>query len=132
MKKLLLGTLLLLPTLALARIGETLDQCQLRYGVMLRVNVGDGKFHPEYPQYCYQMGDIEIRVRLYNGVSAEEVFFAADNTKKLTGLQKQQIRGANEDSGKTVIWTEIDKYGIFAVTTEEFYKILHSDKTGGF
>ena len=72
-----------------ARIGETLEECQARYGTM----IGTDMTRSDYPAYVFRKEDVEIRVRLYNGKSAQEIFFGIG--KELTFVQIQQIRAAN-------------------------------------
>ncbi len=126
-----------IPHLSSARIGETLDECQLRYGVMVRVEIGDGKFQPEYPQYCYKLGDVNIRVRLYNGRSSQEVFYVDD--KLLTRQQQDEIRDSNStrETGVEVTWDHryLDrdyKTDMVSVATLEFDKVFRKQSGSGF
>jgi hypothetical protein len=128
----LLCAALLIPHLCSARIGETLDECQLRYGVMLRV---ESKFRPDYPQYVFKKGDIEIRVRLYNGLSAQEIFGAAN--RELTFNERREIERANEEV-KGIETVSAHKYfselhnDILAITTKEFHKVFGEAGQTGF
>ena len=127
------GILLALAPPVSARIGETLDQCQLRYGVMLRVEAGKRQ---DYPQYVFRNGNVEIRVRLYNGFSAQETFRPLQGN--LTAGQIEEIETANshEATGKVVIQDlrknhdRTSEYLI--VTTAEFDKIFGHDRGSGF
>lgn len=74
---------------AFARLGETLDECQARYGVM----IGTDMSRSDYPAYVFRKDGIEIRVRLYNGKSAQEIFFGI--TSELSAEKIQQIDRAN-------------------------------------
>src|SRR5438270_4135276 len=107
MKKYLLPVLLAAPMMisfpCQARIGETLEECQARYGILLRLEVGDQSFHPEYPQYCFKLGEVNIRVRLYNGKSAQELFYC--DGRVLTKQQREEIRDSNAGNlGTEVTW----------------------------
>jgi hypothetical protein len=122
-----------LSTTVSARIGETLDQCQLRYGVMVRVETGKRQ---DYPQYCFQKGNVEIRVRLYNGFSAQEAFRSLQG--KLTAGQIEEIEASNSQAatGKEVI-QEVRKdhdthSNHVVVTTTEFHKVFGQDRGSGF
>jgi hypothetical protein len=118
---------------ASARIGETLDQCQVRYGVMVRVESG---VRQDYPQYCFQKGDVEIRVRLYNGASAQETFLALHG--KLTAAQIDEITQSNSESvtGKPVTMVRKIPPGLrskaLIITTAEFHKVFYKDAGTGF
>ncbi len=116
-----------------ARIGETLDQCQLRYGVMTHVVVGERQ---DFPQYCFQKGEVEIRVRLYNGFSAQEMFLPVHG--RLTAGQIEEIETGNnrEATGKEVI-QEVHKNhqthsNSVVITTTEFHKVFGEDRGSGF
>ena len=113
---------------ALARIGETLDQCQQRYGVMVRV---ESEFRPDYPQYVYQKGNVEIRVRLYNGLSAQEIFCALSG--KLEDAQRQEIILSNEKP-HIPIKTDFDysRPITLIITTVEFDKVWRGAASTGF
>jgi hypothetical protein len=118
-------------TSALARIGETLDECQLRYGVMVRV---ESKFRPDYPQYVYRKGDIEIRVRLYNAKSAQEIFSASN--RELTYNERDEILRANRDSKTEIVWDHKffpDLHSdVLIITTKEFHRIFKESGESGF
>jgi hypothetical protein len=127
------GILLALASPVSARIGETLDQCQLRYGVMVRVETGKRQ---DYPQYCFQKGTVEIRVRLYNGFSAQETFVPLQG--KLSAGQIEEILKSNskETTGKEVI-QEVRKdrethSNHVVVTTAEFQKVFQENRGTGF
>jgi len=127
------GILLALASPASARIGETLDQCQLRYGVMTHVEAGKRQ---DYPQYCFQKGTVEIRVRLYNGFSAQETFVPLQG--KLSAGQIEEILTSNskETTGKEVI-QEVRKdrephSNHVVVTTAEFQKVFQENRGTGF
>lgn len=81
--------LLLFASTGFARIGETLDECQSRYGVMISTDMT----RPDYPAYVFRKDGIEVRVRLLNGKSAQEIFFGIGTEMK--HLQIQQIETAN-------------------------------------
>lgn len=127
MKKILPVLFLLLSIFhAHARIGETLDQCQLRYGVMVRC---ESKYRPDYPQYVFQKDGVEIRVRLYNGLSAQEIFSNVDESK-LSSEQERIIREAN-NAGSENIRAQIDyRIGVLVLTTVEFEKVFHNERSG--
>lgn len=129
----LAGILLAFVSTATARIGETLDQCQLRYGVMTHVVAGK---HQDYPQYCFQKGDVEIRVRLYNSLSAQETFLPLRG--HLSAGQVEEIEASNNQkyAGKEVI-QELRKNRqthteYFVVTTAEFHKVFAEPRGSGF
>jgi hypothetical protein len=81
--------IILLTGSAFARLGETLNECQTRYGVM----IGTDMSRPDYPAYVFRKDGVEIRVRLYDGKSAQEIFFGI--TAELSFEQMRQIDGAN-------------------------------------
>lgn len=115
---------------ASARIGETFEECQARYGLLQKV---ESKFRPEYPQMCFKMGDVEIRVRFYKGVSAQENFTI--DGRMLTTFQMDEIRRTN-NSGPDVVWThhffsELNS-DVLTVTTREFAKVFEKDAGTGF
>jgi hypothetical protein len=127
------GILLALASPASARIGETLDQCQLRYGVMVRVETGKRQ---DYPQYCFRKGTVEIRVRLYNGFSAQETFVPLQG--KLSAGQIDEILESNSKAAtsKEVI-QEVRKdrerhSNHVVVTTAEFQKVFQENRGTGF
>jgi hypothetical protein len=140
MKKYFLPVLLAAPLMIAlpceARIGETLEECQTRYGILLRVNV-DQSFHPEFPQYCFKLGDVNIRVRLYNGKSAQELFYCEGKL-----LTQQHVDEILESNRRTVGAPELTwgsqympgsyREDILVVTTKEFAKILHKEDGSGF
>jgi len=88
--------LFLVASSAFGRIGETLYECQTRYGTM----IGTDMTHPNYPAYVFQKDGIEIRVRLYNGKSAQEIFFGIGS--ELTTDQLRQFQAVNLTSDATV------------------------------
>ena len=65
--------ILLLAPNSWARLGETFEQIQSRYGVLMKV---DNVTRADYPQYFFQKDGIDIRVRFVNGKSAQEIFSA--------------------------------------------------------
>jgi hypothetical protein len=127
------GILLAFSSPMSARIGETLDQCQLRYGVMVRVEAGKRQ---DYPQYCFQKGDVEIRVRLYDGFSAQETFVPLHG--KLSAGQIEEIEASNsrEATGKEVtqeLRKDHDTHSNHVVvTTAEFQKVFQENRGTGF
>ncbi|MEN3369964.1 MAG: hypothetical protein V7609_2107 [Verrucomicrobiota bacterium] len=136
MKKLLLLPLLVVMMVsspAAARIGETFEECQQRYGILMRV---DSQFHPDYPQYCFKLGEIEILVRFYNGRSAEEIFTRSDADGDLTAAQTDEIVRSNRESSKEEIRWDLKKASRYSdmlvITTLEFYKIFRKDQGTGF
>jgi hypothetical protein len=127
------GILMTLSTTVSARVGETLDQCQLRYGVMVRFEPGKRQ---DYPQYVFQKGNVEIRVRLYNGFSAQETFRPLKG--KLSAGQIEEIETSNsrDATGKDVI-QEVRKNrethsNSVVITTAEFHKVFGQDRGSGF
>ena len=118
------------PRLCSARIGETLRQCEIRYGVMLKVI---SHSWPDYPEYCFKLGDCEIRVRLYKGVSAQEAFHIPG--RMLTNHQVQDILHKNGAGTEKVTWDRItlpDHSDVLIVGTREFEKIFRKDIGTGF
>ena len=97
MKMFLTLGLVVLASTAFARIGETLDECQTRYGVM----IGTDMTRSDYPAYVFRKDGIEIRVRLYDGKSAQEIFFGIGTEMKREQLVDIQsdTRGAYMHSG---------------------------------
>jgi hypothetical protein len=80
-------------TTASARIGETFGECQARYGVMIGTDVTN----PVYAACVFRKDGIEIRVRFYNGTSAQELFFGIES--ELTQPQMREIEAASLASG---------------------------------
>jgi len=118
------------PGLCSARIGETLGQCEIRYGVMLKVI---SHSWPDYPEYCFKLGDCEIRVRLYKGVSAQEAFHIPG--RMLTDYQVQEILHKNGAGSAKITWDHItlpDHSDVLIVWTKEFKKIFRKDIETGF
>jgi hypothetical protein len=54
-----------------ARLAETFEECQARYGLLVKVENGS---RADYPQYCFQKDGIEIRIRFLNAHSGQEIF----------------------------------------------------------
>jgi len=91
---LLISILALCPLLsAVGRIGETLAECKIRYGEVVRIE----RSREDYPQYCFRKGDIEIRVRLMKGRSGQEIFFGADGGHRMSQSQIDEILSANSN-----------------------------------
>jgi hypothetical protein len=118
---------------AQARIGETFEECQQRYGILQRVDV---QYHPEFPQNIFRHGDVEIRVRFHNGRSAQEIYSGADG-KKLQRAQIDEILAANRESKVRTKW-DIDyarserSSDILIITELEFDKVWRKDSGSGF
>src|SRR5437016_4433859 len=89
MKKLVPLILFLSASASFGRIGETLDECQARYGAM----IGTDMSRSDYPAYAFRKDGVEIRVRLYNAKSAQEIFFGINS--ELSLAQIHQIQSAN-------------------------------------
>ena len=118
------------PGLCSARIGETLGQCEIRYGVMLKVI---SHSWPDYPEYCFKLGDVDIRVRLYKGVSAQETFHIPG--RMLTNHQVEEIlhkNGAGTEKITSHHITLPDHSDVLIVGTREFEKIFRKDMGTGF
>jgi predicted transcriptional regulator len=134
MNKLLLALSILisLSGAALARVGETFEECVQRYGILQRV---ESQFRPEYPQYCFKLGDVEIRVRFYLERSAQEMYMGADG-KLLTSQQKDEILASNRENPARTKW-DID-YGrrgnsdILIITELDFDKVWRKETGSGF
>jgi len=66
---------------ARARLGETREECDVRYGSLVSVK---DDFRPDFPQYCYAKNDVEIRVRFWQGKVGQIIISSdhgmADNT----------------------------------------------------
>ena len=116
-----------------ARIGETLDQCQQRYGVMMRVEIGKRQ---DYPQYVFQKGDVEIRVRLYNGVSAQESFRALKGSLTTGQIAEIEASNSREATGKEVVEDlhqhHDTHFESLVITTTEFHKVIAEPHGSGF
>lgn len=118
---------------AFCRIGETLDQCQLRYGVMVRFEPGRRQ---DYPQDRFQKGNVEIRVRLYNGLSAQESFRPLQGKLSLGQIEEIETSNNRAATGKDVI-QEVPKNrethsNSVVITTTEFHKVFGEDRGSGF
>jgi hypothetical protein len=128
MKMFLPLVLFLCGSSAFARIGETLEECQTRYGVMQSVNMR----RSDYPMYIFRKGDIMIGVRLYNGKSAQEVFIG--DGKQITTNQISEITRANYDPKVEVhIETKYSddlKSNALFIITKEFEKVFGELETG--
>jgi hypothetical protein len=74
------------------RLGETLEECKVRYGEVVWIE----RSSEDYPQYCFRKGDIEIRVRLVNNRSGEEIFTAAYE-HRMSQSQIDEILAANSN-----------------------------------
>lgn len=109
---------------AFARLGETLDECKARYGEVIRI---ENEFRPDYPQYCFQLGNIEIRVRLLNGRSGQEIFHGVDTA--MTPSQIAEILNANRDAidGQNSYSRESN---ILTISTAAFDKAFKAPGTG--
>jgi hypothetical protein len=83
-----------------ARLGETFDECQTRYGLLVKVDSGS---RSDYPQFCFQKDGIEIRVRFLNSHSAQEVFTGLAG--KMSDTSVADLLNANAQ-GST--WSAID------------------------
>jgi hypothetical protein len=121
---------LTVPGLCSARIGETLRECELRYGVMLKVI---SHSWPDYPEYCFKLGDVDIRVRLYKGVSAQETFHIPG--RMLTNHQVEEILHKNGAGTEKITWDRItlpDHSDVLIVGTREFEKVFRKDIGTGF
>ena len=113
------------PRLSPARIGETLGECETRYGVVRKVI---SHSWPDYPEYCFKLGDCEIRVRLYKGVSAQEAFHIPG--RMLSNYQVQEILRKNGADSEKITSDHItlpDHSDVFIIWTREFKKILRKD-----
>ena len=118
------------PRLCSARIGETLGECKIRYGVRLKVI---SHSWPDYPEYCFKLGDVEIRVRLYKGVSAQEAFHIPG--RMLTNYQIQEILQKNGAGSGKITSDHItlpDHSDVLIIETREFEKIFRKDIGTGF
>ncbi len=93
-------TFMFFSPIARGRLGETLDECQARYGELLRI---ESSFREDYPQYCFRKGDIEIRVRLLNGKSGQEIFFVAEGGN-ISQSQISEILTANSQGAS---WNDV-------------------------
>jgi len=77
-----------------------------------------------YPQYYFIKGDVEIYVRLYKGVSAQEIFVIP--SKGLSRYQVEEILRTNGVSSEKITWnhqSDGDCEVIF-IATREFEKIF--------
>jgi hypothetical protein len=113
------------PRLCSARIGETLGQCEIRYGAIIKVI---SHSWPDYPEYCFNLGEFEIRVRLYKGVSAEESFHIPG--RMLTNHQVQEILHKNGAGSEKITSDHItlpDHSDVLIIWTREFKKIFQKD-----
>jgi hypothetical protein len=50
---------------------------------------------PDFPQYCFRKGDVEIRVRFLNNISGQEVFYRAEGGP-LAESQISEMLAANK------------------------------------
>lgn len=76
-----------------ARLGETFDQVQSRYGLLTKV---DNVARADYPQYVFSNDGLEIRVRFVNGKSAQEIF--TGTTDKLQTVAAQILNSNAQGS----------------------------------
>jgi hypothetical protein len=84
---------------AFARLGETLEQCEARYGSVIRI-IND-KEHGEFPSYLFQKGNVAIAVRFFNGRSAQEDFVPL--TGRFSDDQIEEILTANSENARYTI-----------------------------
>ena len=75
-----------------ARLGETVEECTARYGNVISIK-SEGP--PDFPQYCFRKGDVEIRVRFLNKISGQEIFYGAEDGQ-LSESEVSQILTANK------------------------------------
>jgi hypothetical protein len=101
-----------------ARIGETLPECKARYGNVIRVELS----RPDYPQYCFRKGDIEIRVRLLNGRSGAEVF-----TGKYGRMSQAQISEMLAANSGGFEWKQAAPENFDKETYSAQWRLLRSD-----
>jgi hypothetical protein len=83
---------------------------------------------PDYPEYCFKLGDCEIRVRLYKGVSAQEAFHIPG--RMLTDYQVQEILRKNGAGSEKITSDHItlpDHSDVLIIWTREFKKIFQKD-----
>jgi hypothetical protein len=92
-------------TCALARIGETLDECKMRYGQA-------GQLAPD--QFKFNRGQIMIIVRIRNGRSTQEDF-APESGSSLSDSDVSQLLQENSEgsswevSGETPTYTSYSR-----------------------
>jgi hypothetical protein len=136
---------------AAGRLGETLEECKVRYGEVVSIE----RSSEAYPQYCFRKGNIEIRVRLVNNRSGEEIFTAAYE-HRMSQSQVDEILAANsngstwqrmpskEDKYKfSAFWSRADRQGyaqhnvyaqinrdVLILETVEFYKAFQAPGSG--
>jgi hypothetical protein len=116
------------PNMCFARIGETMDECQQRYGAVMSVVSGDRQ---DYPQFCYRMGEVNIRIRFYNGKSAQEIFNV--DGRRLTDGERDLIRNGNTSSD--AVWSAhsiSENEDMIVITTREFEKIFNNQHGSNF
>jgi hypothetical protein len=127
-KLLLLAITLLLPTVCLGRIGETMEECTARYGPMLKVENATGKFFSDYPQYCFNLNYVHIRIRFYKGRSAQEEFYSSD----LADKRDEILASNNEKETGFKIVVDRSNENRLTITTLEFDRFMRKELGSGF
>ena len=85
---------------AVARLGETLQECEARYGTLLRTM--HNRESAEFPLHLFQKGNIAISVIFLDGRSVREDFVPVeDDPKPMTDAQIDEILTANSEGS---IW----------------------------
>ena len=130
MKKLLL-LLWFLPSIGMARIGETLDECIARYGQVEKLENATGKFYSEYPQYCFGFQSVLIRVRFLNGRSAQEEFYSSIFLDDYAKVQEITASNSKKQTGIDVVVKSEGRR--LMITTKEFDALMKRELgTGNF
>lgn len=120
---------LLLPGICLARIGETLDQCTARYGPMQKIENAVGKFYSDFPQHCFTLENILIRVRFLNGRSAQEEFYGSVLLDDYEKAQEITKANSKKETGFDVIVVHEGRR--LTVTTLEFDQLIKKELGSG-
>jgi hypothetical protein len=126
----------LVPGISQARIGETLEECTARYGPMRQIENATGKFYSDYPQHCFEIAGLSVRIRFYNGRSAQEEFTAFGS---IPSKQIEEIRAGNSEkqTGVKVVEERQSPNGgardRLTITTKEFDQLMRKELgSGGF
>jgi phosphoserine phosphatase len=132
MNRLVLSALaLLLPSVCLARIGETLDEVTARYGPMQKIENATGKFYSDYPQHCFTFQNILIRVRFLNGRSAQEIFYSSQFLDDYAKVQEIEAVNGKKQTGIDVVVQSEGRQ--VTITTKEFDALMKRELgSGGF
>jgi len=107
-----------------ARLGDTFDQVQSRYGLLVKV---DNVTRADYPQYFFQKDGIEIRVRFVDGRSAQEIFSAAVPNLRTVAAQILNSNGQGSTWSSTAVGKSTEYMRADGKATAQYIRPKQSD-----